>query len=222
MQALALHGHMGAAVTVELCHACQLFWFDRHESLRLAPGSTLALFSTIGEHASSPPAVVQEPLRCPRCARRLAHVNDLQRRTRFRYWRCGTCGGRLTSFLDFLKEKEFIRPMPPERLEELRRHVQTTNCSNCGAAINLMTAESCTHCGSPLTLLDMAQVEQLVTRLRNAAQPKTVDPAPAQVPPHERTFGEMEHQEEWWRDASASDLVSAGLAALSRWLRKGR
>lgn len=227
MQSLALHGHMGTQVTIDMCAGCQLFWFDRHESLRLAPASTLTLFAAIGEHASSRPAPAKESLRCPRCRAALTRVNDLQRRTRFRYWRCAGCGGRATSFFDFLKEKDFVRPMPKERISELRQHVQTTNCSNCGAAIDLLTSDACAHCGSPLTMFDMSQAERIVAQLRDASQPRPVDPTLPMALVHarqqaERAFRELEDGDDWWREASSAGMVSAGLAALSRWLRRGR
>lgn len=227
MQVLSLQGHMGAAIVIEMCAGCQLFWFDRHESVRLAPASTLQLFETIGHHASARAVPVGPILRCPRCRDRLLGVTDMQRRTRFRYWRCDRCSGRLTAFLEFLKEKDFIRPMPPERVEELRRHVRTTNCSNCGAAIDLTTSEACGHCGSPLSMFDMTQAEGVVEQLREAARPKPLDPAlPLALArarrQTEQAFAGLEQGDEWWRDASANGVVGAGLAALARWLRQQR
>ena len=44
-----LDAHMGGTVTVDVCLACQAFWFDGYESLQLTPGSTLRLFRIIGD-----------------------------------------------------------------------------------------------------------------------------------------------------------------------------
>ena len=49
MTALALEGHHGRTVSIDLCLACQVFWFDGYESLQLAPASVLELFRVIGQ-----------------------------------------------------------------------------------------------------------------------------------------------------------------------------
>ena len=61
----------------------------------------------------------------------------MQRATRFSYLHCPNDHGRLTTFFDFLREKDFIRPLTAEQLQELRQNVQTVNCSNCGAPIDV-------------------------------------------------------------------------------------
>ena len=38
-----LDGRVGTQVTVDVCTACQAFWFDEHKSLQLSPGSALKL-----------------------------------------------------------------------------------------------------------------------------------------------------------------------------------
>jgi hypothetical protein len=47
---------------------------------------------------------------------------------------------------DFLREKNFIRPLTPEQIAELRRNIQIVNCSNCGAPIDLARGAACGHC----------------------------------------------------------------------------
>ena len=39
----------GTRVDLDVCAPCQVFWFDRLESLRLTPAATLRLFQLIGE-----------------------------------------------------------------------------------------------------------------------------------------------------------------------------
>jgi hypothetical protein len=53
MQEQTLDGHAGRPVAIDLCLPCQSFWFDAHESVRLSPGGTLALFRLIGEHSGA-------------------------------------------------------------------------------------------------------------------------------------------------------------------------
>ena len=49
MTAITLDGHGGTSIVIDACTACQAFWFDKRESLQLAPASTLKLFSLVGE-----------------------------------------------------------------------------------------------------------------------------------------------------------------------------
>ncbi len=164
----AYGGQLGASVSVDLCPACQVFWFDTHESLQLSPAATLRLFQIIGDKATAPRATLRADIRCPRCTTRLLETHDMQRQTKFQYLRCPRGDGRLITFYDFLREKDFIRPLSPAQLEELRRNIQTVNCANCGAPIDLTSASTCGHCGSPLSMLDLHQAERLIAALRQA------------------------------------------------------
>src|SRR5688500_4784657 len=122
MASLTLDGHQGTRVDLDLCAPCHMIWFDRYESLRLMPGAVLQLFRLIGAagHSTSP---IPKQMTCPRCSTRLVKTNDRQRNTAFRYWRCAQEHGRLTTFFDFLREKDFIRPLSPPQIAELRRQV---------------------------------------------------------------------------------------------------
>ena len=99
--------------------------------------------------------------------------------TRFSYLKCPNDHGRLTTFFDFLREKDFIRPLTPEQLQELRQNVQTVNCSNCGAPVDVARASACGHCGSPLSMLDLQQAAALVEQLQRAdtRERQPIDPA---------------------------------------------
>ena len=224
MAALTLDGHTGAAITVDLCEACQAFWFDTHESLQLSPASTLKLFTRIGELSNGAKATISPVLHCPRCRARLLATHDRQRDTSFEYWRCGNGHGRFITSFNFLREKNFIKPLSASELEELRRNVQTVNCSNCGAPVDVMRGSACPHCGSALSMVDMKQAQTLVAQLREAAMPKPIDPllplnlakARQEV---EDVFAAYDRNDRWWSDASSSGLVEAGFAAIARWLK---
>lgn len=220
-----LDGHMGTSVTIDLCLECQLFWFDGRESLRLSPGATLQLFQLIGEHAGAPRQGAASGGACPRCAAPLKPVSDMQRTTRFQYRACPDRHGRLTSFFDFLKEKDFIRPLSPEQIETLKRSLASVNCSNCGAAVDLAVGSACRHCGSALSMFDMAQAETLVNQLKQAdRRGAEVDPAlPLRMQQARRevetSFNAFDRQPQFADDVSAFGLVGAGLSAVSRWLK---
>jgi DNA-directed RNA polymerase subunit RPC12/RpoP len=226
MTSFTLDGHAGTEVVIDLCTACQVMWFDQHESLKLAPASTLRLLRLIGDRTGSKPPI-DAVLRCPRCRSHLLATHDRQGDTPFTYWRCNAQHGRLITFFNFLREKRFIRVLSPAQIEELRRNVQTVNCSNCGGPIDLARGTTCPHCGSALSILDMKQAGQLIEQLRAAAAPKPIDPAlglnlieaKRQV---EAAFASIEGNPTWWRDASASGLVEAGLSAFARWLGRDK
>ena len=226
MTAQALHGHLGTPITIDLCLACQAFWFDGYESLKLTPGSVLRLFRTIGEQAARATPLA-DTSKCPRCQARLVPTHDMQRTTRFQYLRCPLKHGRLISFFNFLREKDFVRPLSAAQLEELRRNVQSVNCSNCGAPVDLATGSSCAHCGSALSMLDMTQAEALIDTLRDAERSSgAVDPSlPMRLARSRRdvhaAFENFDRGAHWFDDVSSTGLVGAGLSSIARWLREG-
>jgi hypothetical protein len=226
MQPQALAAHMGREVEVELCRPCQSVWFDARENLQLTPGATLMMFRIIGENVSRPSLEDRDIAKCPRCHAQLRRTKDMQRNTRFEYFRCPNDHGRLTTFFDFLKEKDFLRPLTPQQIAELRKNVQVVNCSNCGAPIDLARRSDCAHCGSPLSMIDMHQAERLIAQLREAertdkpidpALPLTLERARRQA---ESVFEGLEGRDGWEVEIGSLGLVGAGLGQLLRLLKK--
>jgi hypothetical protein len=226
MSVQTLEGHLGTSIEVDLCMSCQAFWFDHRESLQLTPRSTLTLFRLIGEQAGGPGRQLSPAARCPRCASRLIRTHDIQRNVRFEYARCSRGHGRLTTFFDFLREKNFIRPLSIDQVEDLRRNLETINCSNCGAPIDLAAHRACSHCGSPLSMLDLRQTRDLVAQLQRADRTdRSIDPAlPMRLEQARReveaAFAAFEHEPTWFDSVSATGLVSAGVTSVARWLKK--
>lgn len=224
MQSHALTAHNGRPVAIDLCVPCQSFWFDSYESLALTPASTLALFRLIGEHTARPSPTAAELAKCPRCKGRLRLTTDLQRQTKFQYLRCPNDHGRLITFLDFLKEKQFVRTLTAQQIADLRANTQTLNCSNCGAPVDLGKASACAHCGSPLSMLDMQQAQALVEQLQRADRSGPIDPAlPLNLERARRqteaNFAGLVRDASFLDDILTTDLVSAGLHAFARWLK---
>jgi len=226
MQEEALSAHLGRPLTIDVCQPCQSIWFDTRESLSLTPGSTLTLFRIIGERVARPRITDADLAKCPRCHARLRLTHDMQRTTRFEYLRCPNGHGRLTSFFDFLREKDFIRPLTPQQLAELRQNVQSVNCSNCGAPVSLTAGDTCGHCGTPLSMLDIGQAEKLVQQLQHA-EDRTSAPVDPSLPLElararrevEAAFAGAGTNAGWFESVSTDGLVSAGLTALAGWLR---
>jgi Transcription factor zinc-finger len=220
MQARRLDAHYGRTIELDLCHGCGLMWFDSRESIALTPGAVLRLFAALDERRAERHPLQRDTMSCPRCRRGLKATVDRQRTTPFSYWRCPDDHGRLTTFFDFLREKNFVRPLSPERLAELRSYTRTVNCSACGAPVDLARESACSHCRAPLSMLDPEQVQAVVRQLQAAEQRRTtVDPTLAA-----RLVEDRRALEQAFRaptDLRSLDLggafgvVEAGIAALA-------
>jgi uncharacterized protein YbaR (Trm112 family) len=174
----AFERHYGTPVPIDICQGCGAFWFDRWEDLALTPGSVLDLFVVMND---SPPArrnPLGSNLACPICRARLALTRDMQRATRFEYWRCPAEHGHFITFFQFLREKNFVRPLDAAEVDRLRQNVKSVACSSCGAPVDLNAGSACAYCRAPLSLLDARQVEKVVQELKRAEEErKQVDPA---------------------------------------------
>jgi Zn-finger nucleic acid-binding protein len=226
MQSHRLDAHMGRDVEIDSCVSCQALWFDARENLQLTPASTLGVFRLIGEKVGRPSVEHRDLAKCPRCRAQLRRTQDIQRNTRFEYFRCPNDHGRLITFFDFLKEKQFVRPLTPQQVADLRRNIQSVNCSNCGAPIDLAKQSDCTHCGSPLSMLDMRQAETLVAQLQDADRSgKAIDPALPLALARARRQSEAAFEglpgfREWNDETWSLGLVGGGLSELFRMLKR--
>lgn len=210
-----LQGKYGQPLGLDLCFVCAVAWFDGYESLLLAPGAILALFTTIHQHrAEQQPKPLGAPA-CPRCRFRLVETHDRQRHVQFRYWRCPAEHGRLTTFVEFLREKDFVRPLAPAEVVDLQARVQTVRCDGCGAAVDLARGSTCTYCRSPVSTLDPAHVDRVLRELQAAEQKRqTVDPLLPTRLMMDRIavddfFRRIEHE-----SGHNVDLIGAGIGAV--------
>jgi hypothetical protein len=216
--------HYGRSVDLDLCHGCGLIWFDARESIALTPGAVLRLFVALDERRGERHPLAREAMRCPRCRRPLEDTVDRQRATVFSYWRCEADHGRLTTFFDFLREKNFVQPLSPARLAELRRYAPTVNCSACGAPVDLARESACAHCRAPLSMLDPDQVQVVVRELQRAEERRTtVDPTfavrlVADRAAIEHAFRGLPAELGTAEPGRAFGLVEAGVSAIVRLL----
>jgi hypothetical protein len=211
MAATALEGHLNRTVDLDVCHACQLIWFDHFENLALAPGGTLKMFQMIGSEPRRGTAAAARKMKCPRCEVRLLSTHDRQRNTPFRYWRCPADHGRLITYFDFLREKNFIRMLSAQQLAELRRNIQQINCANCGAPIDLMHASACGHCGAPIATLDLKQIGEVAQQLQRAE-------ARAKAPPDYEAIYAALRAGHARAPTRSPDLVDVAIRLVADWL----
>ena len=109
MEMVALDSHIGTPVEIDVCQPCHLIWFDNMESASLSPGSVIEMFKRIHAARDSGRNLPSMVVACPQCETTLRNSTDIAKGGRFSYSRCANGHGRLISFMQFLREKNFIR-----------------------------------------------------------------------------------------------------------------
>jgi hypothetical protein len=167
MQPLPLTAHYGREVEVDLCGDCHLLWFDGHESVQLAGRGVLGLLRAIEAthgHAHVPLKSIME---CPRCDTRLQRSANITALGPTAHHECPRGHGAAQSFSLYLAEKGFVRPLYRPEVEQLRKRPherQVFLCVNCGAALDPREREACSHCASPVRVLDVLPLLRAVDR----------------------------------------------------------
>jgi len=211
MGSLVLERTPHGEVVVDLCMRCHALWFDAFESVRLTPAATLALFEAV-RAAAEPVRTEQTSLACPRCRAALVETRDLRHTTRFVYWRCPRAHGRFTPFVQFLREKDLLRPLAPREIERLKVHVRSIRCTGCGAPVDLSRDARCPYCAGPIEAFDVGAAAATV----RALEERTTSPARIDVDAlADALLGAGAPRR---RAGSPLDLVETGLQVLATWL----
>jgi Zn-finger nucleic acid-binding protein len=172
LQVHALPAHDGGTVEIDFCFACQGLWFDSLENLKLAPAAVATVFRQIHEHRGQAHRPLAGTLSCPQCRTRLVQGFDIVRSGRYITHRCPSRHGRFSSFSSFMIEKGFVRQLTRPEIADIARKVGAIHCSSCGAPVDLRKEDACSHCRSPLSLLDPQAVERAMqTYVQAAHQP---------------------------------------------------
>jgi hypothetical protein len=201
-------------IEITACAACNLFWFDKAESIRLTPKAVLELFQYIGK-AGTARKPLAASFRCPLCSTALATTQDLQRSTRFIYWRCRNDHGRLITFHQFLREKNFIRAPSPAELARLRATVRQIACSQCGAPVDLANDSACKHCGAAVALIDPEGVAKALRELAAGASARAPsDAAAMRTTLSDAQINAIFDVERMRQSEGGDDLVAIGAAAI--------
>jgi hypothetical protein len=177
---------------VDVCYSCHAIWFDAHESARLSPDGVVDLFRFIHDTGGASTAQLSSKMSCARCRSPLAPVSDIARNNRFSYYRCTQGHGRLTTFLHFLREKQFVRDLTVGERHQLAAHVQQIKCTSCSGPINIAEHAACSYCGAAVSVLDKDATQKaldhyLKERKRQGAPAEIF--APAAAPAQGRDYG---------------------------------
>ena len=227
MERVKLAAHIGTPVEIDVCGPCLVIWFDNMESSSLSPASVIDLFKRIHAARDGGRNIVKLQVSCPLCEATLKNTTDLAKGGRFSYSRCANGHGRLISYTQFLREKNFIRSLQQHEISALSVKVKQIRCSSCGGPIGLETDKACTHCGAAISVLDEAAVEKALLALQaKEAQRTTFDPArmnealltPESRARRARIHEGMQHTPSAWLDAprtssGLADLVEVGIGA---------
>lgn len=213
-QAAEAYGAVVRSIEIGCCAPCTLLWFDESASVRLTPKAVLGLFQLIGRVGAARNALAAN-FGCPRCQGTLTFTHDLQRTTRFTFWRCPNDHGQLITFNQFLAEKNFIRPPSADELAKLRATVRQVNCSQCGAPINLASDSACPHCGAPIALVDSDGVAKALHDLVAAsATPPTANQDAARTALSDAQINALFDAERIREREGNHDLIAIGAAAI--------
>jgi hypothetical protein len=166
MQRLALPGHYGRGVEIDLCGSCHLVWFDLTETARLTGPALLDLIGAMARTQSLPHVTLRADAGCARCGATLKTVHNRSRWGESLHLECRAHHGAYQSFAQFLQEKGLLRPMSRLDRAQLLERQGRIDCVNCGATLGKADAE-CPYCRSVPSLLDVA-------RLAHALDPEGV------------------------------------------------
>ncbi len=231
MEALTLVSHIGTPVTIDVCWPCHVIWFDHLESTSLSPASVIELFKRIHAARDAERNLVSLAMRCPTCDGNLKLTNDFGKNGRFTYYRCDLGDGRITSFTQFLREKNFIRTLSAIEIKSLSVQVKQIRCSSCGGSIDLEHDTACSHCGSAISVLDRDAVEKALLAFAAKESSPAKAAALAQISNQEidallqryRSIKPAADErpvyaaQDWMADITSwrtTDLVAAGIGAL--------
>lgn len=169
MEKAAFDRQLGGSLRLDLCYPCHAIWFDRNESMQLAPAAVIELFRQIHRHEDEPRYALKPKPACPRCRAELVRTQDFTKSGRFSYYRCAAGHGRMTPFFEFLREKHFVRSLNAGELHRLRAQVKQVRCSGCGAPIDIQRDMACGFCKAPVAILDADAVEKALKQWSDAA-----------------------------------------------------
>jgi hypothetical protein len=221
MSLYQLPGHYGQTIDIDACLDCNAIWFDQWESSQLSPDGVVSLFQLIHERGGAASAVgakLKEGLRCVSCGDGMKLVNDRVKNTRFVYQSCRHGHGRLTTFYNFLSEKQFVRELTKAERAKLCATVRQVKCSGCGAPVDLAKSDACEYCRAPVSVFDRDAAKKAIDHYLKERH-KHLEPTPS---PNYGHFPRNDRRG-WdaWDTLYAADIASDLLWALGRAATRG-
>lgn len=157
MHRLALAGHYGRQVEIDLCFPCHLLWFDSLESVRLAGAGMLSLIGEMALGQKEPHHLLGGAAKCPRCDGALKTVHNQSRWGPTLQLECLRGHGSYQTFAQYLSEKGLIRALSVADRARLAAQPNGLHCLNCGGVIGSRD-ERCAYCDSLPGLFDVARL----------------------------------------------------------------
>jgi Zn-finger nucleic acid-binding protein len=171
---------------IDICQGCNAIWFDTHESARLSADGVVDLFRFIHSKGGAAHSRLSAKMRCARCRSTLETASDIARNNRFSYYRCTNGHGRLTTFLHFLREKQFVRDLTLAERQKLAAHVRQIKCTSCSGPIDIASHAACPYCGAAVSVLDKEATQKALDHYLQERQrqgrpvpPMAASPRPA-------------------------------------------
>ncbi|KQZ26894.1 hypothetical protein ASD58_15005 [Duganella sp. Root1480D1] len=163
MRVLDLSGHYQRRVQIDTCSHCCLVWFDDTESVRLAGAGISEFVREIhgamqadGDHAHAVSlASVQS---CPVCGAALKPVVNMTRFGRTSQLDCPHGHGYYQTYILYLAEKGFVRPLAWADIRSLAGAGKELFCADCGFPLPARPAEACPACHSAMGVIDPARL----------------------------------------------------------------
>ena len=171
LRALSLAGHYNRSIEIDICESCYLIWFDGTESVRLAGPGVLDLLHIIHEkmqHSGADTLAVAQ--QCPRCQSRLKNVLNQTRFGRTQHSECPQGHGYFQTFVLYLAEKGYIRPITWADLKQIKATGRKLYCASCGASMDERPHQACPYCQSSVGVLDPERLAQAID-LHQASEP---------------------------------------------------
>jgi hypothetical protein len=195
LRALTLAGHYHRVVEVDTCDRCCLVWFDETESVRLAGPGVADLVRVIhaamqGGDIHPHAASLARVQACPVCDAELKPVANASRYGRTAQLQCPRGHGYYQTYMLYLAEKGFVRPLAWADIRQLTASGKELFCAACGASMPARPHDACPYCHSAVGILDPARLASAidpdaVARLstESAHEPPPADAA-ARAPAH--------------------------------------
>jgi len=163
MRVLDLSGHYQRRVEIDTCPHCCLVWFDDTESVQLA-GPGIAEFvreihgamQAGGDHAHA--VSLTRVQACPVCASSLKPAFNMTRFGRTSELRCPRGHGYYQTYILYLAEKGFVRPLAWSDIHSLQVAGKQLFCSGCGFPLPAHPVDECPACQSAVGIIDPARL----------------------------------------------------------------